>query len=193
MIRRIPSSLRGAEAAASSRHGHDELIARYDADGTSVAPCPGPACARTGLWTRQPRCWSDRATATRLRAYLRSPDKTCSVVPRLLAGGVVRRQGETPDECARRELAEELGVAGRLTPAVVHLSVRTSRRCVITRSATRFAGRGRSHTQAAKSCPASVPDGTHEPGWPTGTGRSCRTAGRHRAVVDQSQTVGQDR
>ncbi len=88
----------------------DELIARYDSAGSPVGVVRRSVMRAEGLW--------HAATAVLVRSgsrvyvHQRSPAK--DVFPGMydcFAGGVVAA-GETPLECAARELSEELGVSG---------------------------------------------------------------------------------
>jgi len=95
-----------------------ELVAVFDDDGTPRPGAPRGFVREQGLW---------HACATILvrsldgeRVYVHQRTDTKDVYPGLYdcwAGGVLA-DGEDPDECAERELAEELGVRGvPLTPS----------------------------------------------------------------------------
>ncbi|WP_245976064.1 NUDIX domain-containing protein [Amycolatopsis palatopharyngis] len=90
----------------------DELVAVYDAGGTVVGRARRAEVRASGLWHAAGVVLVRSGDGTRVYVHLRSPDK--DVFPGAhdcWAGGVVAA-GETPAECARRELAEELGVEG---------------------------------------------------------------------------------
>jgi len=88
----------------------DELIARYDADGTSVGTCPGPGARAKDSGNAATAVLTDRATANDPTCTYAALTRTCfPSCHDCWAGGVVAA-AETPDECARRRNGEELGV-----------------------------------------------------------------------------------
>jgi 8-oxo-dGTP pyrophosphatase MutT (NUDIX family) len=90
----------------------DEQVARYDADGNVVGTEARSVVYRDGLWHASTAVLVRSGDGRRVYLHRRSPEKM--IYPGLYdcwAGGVLG-PGETPDEAAVRELAEELGVAG---------------------------------------------------------------------------------
>ncbi len=92
--------------------GSDELVALYDQAGSVVGTTTRSRVRDEGLWHAAGvvlvRSGDGRAVYVHLRTAVKD------VFPSTWdcwAGGVVAA-GETPAECARRELAEELGVHG---------------------------------------------------------------------------------
>jgi 8-oxo-dGTP pyrophosphatase MutT (NUDIX family) len=94
-----------------------ELIARYDPNGVPLGTAVTRGRMRAeGLWHAATAVLVRSGDGERVYVHLRSPTK--DVFPSrhdCWAGGVVAA-GETPADCARRELAEELGVSG-VSPA----------------------------------------------------------------------------
>lgn len=93
----------------------DELVAEYDERGTPVGTVARSQMRAHGLWHAATAVLVRSADGSRVYVHRRSDTK--DVFPGChdcFAGGVVAA-GETPDECAARELAEELGVTG-VTP-----------------------------------------------------------------------------
>jgi 8-oxo-dGTP pyrophosphatase MutT (NUDIX family) len=95
----------------------DELVARYDAAGNVTGAVPRAIMRAEGLWHAATAVLVRSGDGERVYVHRRSDGK--DVYPGLhdcWAGGVVAA-GETPDDGAARELAEELGVTGvPLTP-----------------------------------------------------------------------------
>lgn len=107
-----------APAYGSDAAGHhddvpnDELIARYDESGAVLGVVTRSRMRAEGLWHAATAVLVRSSDGERVYVHRRSPDK--DVYPGMWdcwAGGVVAA-GESPDEGARRELAEELGVTG---------------------------------------------------------------------------------
>ena len=93
----------------------DEWIARYDEAGSPVGAVRRSVMRAQGLWHAATAVLVRSVDGERIYVHRRSDDK--DVFPGLhdcWAGGVVAA-GETPADCAIRELAEELGVTG-VTP-----------------------------------------------------------------------------
>jgi len=89
-----------------------EMVARYDAAGAVIGRARRADVRRRGLWHAATMVLVRSGDGTRVYVHRRSPGK--DVFPGLhdcWAGGVIA-DGETPDEGAERELAEELGVRG---------------------------------------------------------------------------------
>ncbi|WP_326835877.1 NUDIX domain-containing protein [Amycolatopsis rhabdoformis] len=92
--------------------GSDELVALYDRAGQVTGQAPRSRVRAEGLWHAAGVVLVRSGDGRSVYVHLRTPDK--DVFPSTWdcwAGGVVAA-GETPAECARRELAEELGVHG---------------------------------------------------------------------------------
>ncbi|SFQ55777.1 8-oxo-dGTP pyrophosphatase MutT, NUDIX family [Amycolatopsis arida] len=90
----------------------DELVARYSANGAMVGRARRAEVRARGLWHAAGVVLVRSGDGERVYVHRRSPGK--DVFPGAYdcwAGGVVAA-GETPAECARRELAEELGIRG---------------------------------------------------------------------------------
>jgi 8-oxo-dGTP pyrophosphatase MutT (NUDIX family) len=93
----------------------DETIERYDEHGMPVGPVRRSVMRANGLWHAATAVLVRSGDGERVYVHRRSDDK--DAYPGMhdcWAGGVVAA-GEQPDDCARRELAEELGVVG-VTP-----------------------------------------------------------------------------
>ncbi|GAB3483267.1 NUDIX domain-containing protein [Amycolatopsis cihanbeyliensis] len=100
----------------------EELVAVYDSAGTVVGSAPRGEVRVHGYWHAAGVVLVRSGDGQRVYVHLRAPDK--DVFPGAedcWAGGVVAA-GETPAECARRELAEELGIHG-VTPAPLFVHV----------------------------------------------------------------------
>jgi len=108
----------------------DELVARYDQEGRVVGSATRGEVRERGLWHAAGVVLVRSGDGESAYVHLRSPDK--DVFPSAYdcwAGGVVAA-GETPAECASRELAEELGIHGvRLEPLFTHVFDRPPIRC----------------------------------------------------------------
>ncbi|MEU7790514.1 MULTISPECIES: NUDIX domain-containing protein [unclassified Amycolatopsis] len=92
--------------------GSDELVALYDQAGSVVGETTRARVRAEGLWHAAGVVLVRSGDGKAVYVHLRTPGK--DVFPSTWdcwAGGVVAA-GETPAECARRELAEELGVQG---------------------------------------------------------------------------------
>lgn len=90
----------------------DELLAEYDADGAVVGTVWRSRMRAEGRWHGAASVLVRSLDGARIYVHRRSAVK--DVFPGLLdcwAGGVIAA-GESSEECARRELAEELGVSG---------------------------------------------------------------------------------
>ncbi|MBB4683612.1 NUDIX hydrolase [Amycolatopsis jiangsuensis] len=92
--------------------GSDELVARYDRDGHDIGAAPRSRVRTEGLWHAAGVVLVRSGDGRSVYVHLRTAGK--DIFPSTWdcwAGGVVAA-GETPAACARRELAEELGVHG---------------------------------------------------------------------------------
>lgn len=90
----------------------EELVALYDRSGHAVGSVPRGRVRSEGLWHASGSVLLRSVDGQRVYVHLRTASK--DIYPSMhdcWAGGVVAA-GESPRECARRELAEELGVAG---------------------------------------------------------------------------------
>lgn len=99
-----------------------ELVARYDASGAVVGSALRSRVRAEGLWHAAGVVLVRSDDGSHVYVHLRAPDK--DVFPGMYdcwAGGVVTA-GETPAECAQRELDEELGIAG-VAPAPLYTHV----------------------------------------------------------------------
>lgn len=95
--------------------GADELVAIYDPHARAVGSTTRAEVRSRGLWHAAAVVLVRSGDGESVYVHRRTADK--DVFPSLLdcwAGGVVAA-GETPDECAARELGEELGIRG-VTP-----------------------------------------------------------------------------
>jgi 8-oxo-dGTP pyrophosphatase MutT (NUDIX family) len=95
---------------STSPAGPDELVAVYDEAGSVAGSAPRAEMRARGLWHAAGVVLVRSGAGRSAYVHLRAPDK--DVYPGLYdcwAGGVVAA-GETPAECAARELGEELGI-----------------------------------------------------------------------------------
>ncbi|HVV10683.1 NUDIX hydrolase [Amycolatopsis sp.] len=108
----------------------DELVAVYDEAGAVVGSATRQDMRARGLWHAAGQVLVLSRDGESAYVHRRSPDK--DVFPGLYdcwAGGVVSA-GETPRECAYRELAEELGISGvPLESLFTHVFVQPPHRC----------------------------------------------------------------
>ncbi|SHF05010.1 NUDIX hydrolase [Streptoalloteichus hindustanus] len=95
----------------------EEQVAIYDAEGHPTGALPRSRMRAEGHWHAAASVLLRSTDGQRVYVHRRTDDK--DVYPGMYdcwAGGVLAA-GEQPEECARRELAEELGVRGvPLTP-----------------------------------------------------------------------------
>ncbi|MEU3270399.1 NUDIX domain-containing protein [Saccharomonospora sp. NPDC006951] len=92
--------------------GGDELVAIYDEEGAVVGSAPRARMRAEGLWHAASVVLVRSPDGGRVYLHQRTADK--DVFPSLFdcwSGGVVAA-GETPADCAVREIAEELGISG---------------------------------------------------------------------------------
>lgn len=90
----------------------DEPVALYDPDGHETGVAPRGVVYRDGLWHASSAVLVRSGDGRRVYLHRRSPEKL--IFPERYdcwAGGVLG-PGESPDDGAARELAEELGVGG---------------------------------------------------------------------------------
>lgn len=89
-----------------------ELVAHYDRAGTQIGTALRADVRARGLWHAAGVVLVRSGDGEQVYVHLRAPDK--DIYPSAYdcwAGGVVAA-GETPTQCATRELAEELGIRG---------------------------------------------------------------------------------
>lgn len=110
--------------------GSDELVALYDLGGAVVGAAARAEVRAEGLWHAAGVVLVRSGDGNSVYVHLRTPTK--DVYPSTWdcwAGGVVAA-GESPEDCARRELAEELGVHGvELRPLFTHVYDAGTIRC----------------------------------------------------------------
>ena len=108
----------------------DELVAVYDASGAVTGSTTRGAVRTHGLWHAAGVVLVRSVDGKSAYLHLRSPDKDVfGGLYDCWAGGVVAA-GETPAECATRELCEELGIEGvPLEPLFTHVFDRPPIRC----------------------------------------------------------------
>ncbi|NKR72259.1 NUDIX domain-containing protein [Rhodococcus hoagii] len=88
----------------------DEVVAVYDAQGEPVGTAPRSRVYAEGLWHASADVLLRSLDGSRIYVHRRTPQKAVfGGMHDCLAGGVVD-PGETPEQTARRELFEELGV-----------------------------------------------------------------------------------
>lgn len=108
----------------------DELVAVYDAGGAVAGQAARREVRAKGLWHAAGVVLVRSPDGESAYVHRRSTDK--DVFPGSYdcwAGGIVAA-GETPHECAVRELAEELGIRGvRLKPLFTHVFHQPPIRC----------------------------------------------------------------
>ena len=108
----------------------EELVAVYDGSGRVTGATTRADVRARGLWHATGEVLLRSGDGESVYVHRRAPDK--DVFPGLWdcwAGGVVAA-GESPGECAFRELAEELGVRGvPLTPLFTHVFEQPPLRC----------------------------------------------------------------
>ncbi|MBK1782942.1 NUDIX domain-containing protein [Prauserella sp. ASG 168] len=106
------------------------MVAIYDADGAPTGRATRARVRAEGLWHAASVVLVRSTDGRFAYVHQRSPDK--DVFPSLhdcWAGGVVAA-GETPAECAARELAEELGISGvSLAPQFTYVFDQPPIRC----------------------------------------------------------------
>ncbi|PTR27556.1 isopentenyldiphosphate isomerase [Rhodococcus sp. OK519] len=95
----------------------EEVVAVYDAQGEPIGTAPRSRVYAEGLWHASAGVLLRSLDGSRIYVHRRTPQKAVfASMHDCLAGGVVD-PGETPEQTARRELEEELGVTGvELTP-----------------------------------------------------------------------------
>ncbi len=105
------------DSAPNTPPGTDEVVAVFDSSGRPVGSAARSRVYAEGLWHASAGVLVRSGDEQRLYVHRRSDTKTVLAGHHdCLAGGVVD-PGETPEEAAGRELAEELGITGvSLTP-----------------------------------------------------------------------------
>jgi 8-oxo-dGTP pyrophosphatase MutT (NUDIX family) len=108
----------------------EELVAIYDGHAQVVGRTTRADMRARGLWHAAGEVLLRSGDGDTVYVHRRSPDKDVFAgLWDCWAGGVVAA-GETPAECAFRELAEELGVHGvELTPLFTHVFEQPPLRC----------------------------------------------------------------
>ncbi|MBN6039423.1 NUDIX domain-containing protein [Amycolatopsis sp. 195334CR] len=109
---------------------NDELVAVYDESGAAVGEATRSRVRAEGLWHAAGVVLVRSPDGAKVYLHLRTDTK--DVFPGTYdcwAGGLIAA-GETPVECARRELAEELGIRDvPLEPLFVHVYDQPPMRC----------------------------------------------------------------
>jgi 8-oxo-dGTP pyrophosphatase MutT (NUDIX family) len=100
----------------------DEDVALFDAAGTVIGVAPRGVVYRDGLWHGATGVLVRSGDGQRVYLHRRSPDKLIFPgVHDCWAGGVIG-PGESPEQAAARELAEELGVTGVALAPIEHFA-----------------------------------------------------------------------
>lgn len=112
-------------------HTPDELVGLVDEDGRPDGVAPRDVVRRDNLRHRSTGILVRRPSDGAVYVHLRSPDKDWSPLHHDAAAGGVLGPDEDPEAGARRELAEELGIAGvDLAPLLVAAYEDATVRCV---------------------------------------------------------------
>jgi 8-oxo-dGTP pyrophosphatase MutT (NUDIX family) len=90
----------------------DELVARYDAHGREIGVASRGVVYRERLWHASSAVLVRSEDGERVYLHRRSPGKLIFPTRYDCWAGGVLGPGESPDDGARRELAEELGITG---------------------------------------------------------------------------------
>jgi 8-oxo-dGTP pyrophosphatase MutT (NUDIX family) len=107
----------------------EELVAIYDARGNITGSATRAQMRARGLWHAAGEVLLRSGDGGSAYVHRRSPGKDVfGGLWDCWAGGVVAA-GETPAECALRELGEELGVCTELTPLFTHVFQQPPYRC----------------------------------------------------------------
>jgi Cys-tRNA(Pro)/Cys-tRNA(Cys) deacylase len=108
-----------------------ELVGLVDEQGRPTGSAPRDVVRRDNLWHRSTGVVLRRPSDGAVYVHLRSPDKDWAPSHHDAAAGGVLGPDEDPEEGARRELAEELGVEGvDLVPLLVRSYEDDSVRCL---------------------------------------------------------------
>lgn len=90
----------------------DELVAIYDSTGAEIGSAPRSVMRAEGLWHACASVLVLSGDRQRVYVHRRVEDKDIFPGAHDCWAGGVMAPGERPEDCARRELAEELGVVG---------------------------------------------------------------------------------